>query len=65
MYIDPVVQEIRQHAARIAQECGGDIDQIIERLRKEQEQHPERVVNRRKQIMPDETPPNSVKTTPD
>jgi hypothetical protein len=65
MYVDPVVQEIRQNAARIAQECGGDLDRIIERFRKEQEQHPQRVVNRRKLLMPDQPPPTSTKTTPD
>ncbi len=65
MDIDPVVEEMRRHGARITQECGGDIHRMAERFRKEQEQHPERVVNLRKRIMPDEAPPASTKTKPD
>lgn len=65
MYVDPVVQEIRQQKAKIAEECGGDLDRMIERFRKEQEQHPHRVVNLRKRFSPKGTPPSSVEPTPD
>jgi hypothetical protein len=65
MYIDPVVQEIRHQKAEIAQECGGDLDRMIDRFRKEQEQHPHRVVNLRKRFSPGEKPPTSTQATPD
>lgn len=45
-YIDPVVQEVRDNGARIAEECGGDVHQMAERFRREQGIHPQRVVNR-------------------
>jgi hypothetical protein len=47
MFVDPVIQEIRQTWARISKECGDDVRRIAERLRKEQAQHPHRVVRLR------------------
>jgi hypothetical protein len=52
MDIDPVVEEMRRHGARITRECGGDIHRMAERFRKEEEQHPHRVVDRRNRGMP-------------
>lgn len=46
MYIDPVVQEIRRNGARIAEDCGGDVHRMAERLRQEQQKHPERLIRR-------------------
>lgn len=45
MFIDPVVEEMRRNGLRIAQECGGDIRRIVERLRREQAAHAERLVS--------------------
>ena len=47
MYRDPIVEELRQTAAKLVDECGGDLHQVAERLRREQSQHPHRVVRRR------------------
>jgi hypothetical protein len=46
MYPDPVVDEVRQNGARIAEECGGDVHRMAERFRREQAEHPDRVVHR-------------------
>ncbi len=46
MYPDPVVDEIRQHGAEIAEECDGDIHRMAERFRREQAQNPRRIVRR-------------------
>ena len=46
MRSDPVVEEVRQHGARIAEECGGDIHQMAERFRREQAKHSGRVRRR-------------------
>lgn len=45
MFPDPVVQETRDNFARIAQECGNDFDRIIERFRREQAAHADRLVS--------------------
>ena len=47
MNADPVVQEMRDHGARIAEECDGDIHRMAERFRREQAEHPTRVVRRK------------------
>lgn len=44
MIPDPVVEEVRRNGAKIAEECGNDIHRIVERLRREQAEHPERLV---------------------
>lgn len=43
---DPVVEELRRHGAKIAEECDGDIHRMAERFRREQAEHPERVARR-------------------
>lgn len=45
--VDPVVQEMRRHGARIAEECGGDIHRMALRFRREQAGNVRRVVRRR------------------
>ena len=50
MFVDPVVEEMRTNGARLAEECGGDIRRIADRLRREQAEHPDRVVIRRERI---------------
>jgi hypothetical protein len=47
MFKDPVVEEVRQNAARIADECGNDIRKMAERFRREQEEHADRLVRRK------------------
>ena len=45
MYSDPVIDELRRHGAQIAEECGYDIHRMAERFRREQAEHPERVIS--------------------
>jgi len=52
MYNDPVVEELRQNAARLVEECGGDLHMVAERLRQEQSRHAHRVVRRRTKTPP-------------
>ena len=47
MQIDPVVQEIRSHGARIAEECDGDIHRMAQRFRREQAEGGRPIVRRR------------------
>jgi hypothetical protein len=47
MFVDRVVQEIRDNGARIAEECGGDIHRMAERFRTEQARNADRVVSRK------------------
>ncbi len=46
MYVDPVVQEVRRHGARLAEECGGDVHRMAERLRRAQAENTHRVIQR-------------------
>ena len=46
MEVDPVVQEIRRHGARLAEECDGDVHRMAERFRREQAEHAHRIVRR-------------------
>ena len=46
MYLDPVVQEVRQNGARIAEQCGGDVHRMAEHLRRAQAENAHRVVHR-------------------
>ena len=47
MFVDTVVQEIRDNGARIAEECGGDVHRMAERFRSEQAKNAGRVVSRK------------------
>lgn len=46
MNTDPVVQEVRENGARIAEECGGDVHRMAECLRRKQETNAKRVRRR-------------------
>ncbi|HUU85686.1 MAG TPA: hypothetical protein VM243_19480 [Phycisphaerae bacterium] len=46
MQPDPVVEELRDHGARIAEHCGGDVHRMAEHFRHEQAAHPQRVTRR-------------------
>ena len=46
MYPDPVVDEIRRHAAKIAEECDGDVHRMAQRFRREQAKNPHQIVRR-------------------
>ena len=43
---DPIVEEVRKYRARIWDECGGDMNQLLLRLKKAQEQHHHRLFTR-------------------
>lgn len=43
---DPIVEEVREARAKIWEECGGDLKVLMERLRKAQEEHPERIITK-------------------
>lgn len=36
MYVDPVVEEIRQNGEKIADQCGGDLHRMAEYFRRRQ-----------------------------
>ncbi len=44
MWKDPIVEEIHSIRMRIAKECNYDLKQIVDRLRKKEEEHKERLV---------------------
>jgi hypothetical protein len=46
MNTDPVVQEVRDNGARIAQACGGDVHRMAEYLRRNQGRNTERIRRR-------------------
>jgi hypothetical protein len=57
MYRDPVVEEIRGNAERIAEECGDDVHRMAERFRREQAAGQQRVISRGvARSAPDERP---------
>ena len=41
---DPIVEEVREIRGKIWEECGGDMEKLMERLKKAQEQHRDRLV---------------------
>ena len=44
MIDDPIVQEIHETRRRIFEECGGDLDQLIARLKAAEQQDKDRLV---------------------
>jgi hypothetical protein len=61
---DPVVQEMRDNFAKIAEECGNDFDRIIERFRREQTAHADLLVSHPASGIPHIPPTDSSPTTP-
>jgi len=61
MYKDPVIEELRQNAARLVAECGGDLHAVAERLRQEQSRNAHRVIRRRTVPRPPSGPPPHAK----
>ena len=57
MHVDPVVQEVRQQGARIAEECAGDVHRMAERLRRAQARNADRVVRRGERVPRAARPP--------
>lgn len=45
-WVDPVVEEVRENGRKFAEECGYDLDRMVERLRELERQHPEHIVDR-------------------
>jgi hypothetical protein len=41
---DPIVEEIRETRARILEECGGDLDKLLDRIQKSEEKDRHRLV---------------------
>ena len=44
MIDDPIVKEIHETRRRIMEECGGDLDQLIARLKAGEQQHKDRLL---------------------
>lgn len=42
---DEIVQEVRRARLKILEEVGFDMDRLVERLMREQQEHPERLVS--------------------
>ncbi len=57
MDVDPVVQEMRRHGDKIAEECGGDLHRMAERFRREQAKHTHRIVPRHTRSVPQRDSP--------
>lgn len=45
---DPIVEEVHRVREKMWDECGGDLDRLIESLRASEKEHPERIVIRTK-----------------
>lgn len=45
MMDDPIVQEVHETRQRILNECGGDLDRLIERLKAAESKHKDRLVS--------------------
>ena len=43
MVSDPIVDEVHRIREKLLEECGGDLDKYIERLREREKKHPERL----------------------
>ena len=47
-HADPLIDEVRERRRQVWEECGQDFDKLLERIRRIQEQHPEKLVDPRK-----------------
>jgi len=47
-YPDPLIDEVRERRRQVWEECGQDFGKLLERIRRIQEQHPEKLVDPRK-----------------
>jgi hypothetical protein len=47
-YPDPLIDEVRERRRRLLARHGGDLQKLYEELRRLQEEHPEKVVDRKK-----------------
>jgi hypothetical protein len=43
---DPIIEEIYQARQRLLDECGGDLEKLMNRLRDAETQHPDRVITK-------------------
>lgn len=43
---DPIVEEIHRIREKMWEDCGGNLDRLIESLRASEKLHPERVISR-------------------
>jgi len=62
MYLDPVVEEVRRNGASLAEECGGSVHRMAERLREGAETGGRRIVRRK--APPAQPLPPSARTPP-
>jgi hypothetical protein len=46
MYRDPIVEEVHRIRERMWDECGGDLDGLIEYLRAGEAQHQDRIISK-------------------
>lgn len=60
MWTDPIVDEIRQTRARIWRECGESIEQLVERLKCAEKQHPDRLIRSLSEIQRNESQEESL-----
>ncbi len=47
-FADPLIDEVRERRRRLLARHGGDLQKLYEELRRLQEEHPEKVVDRKK-----------------
>ncbi len=47
MWKDPIVEEVRNAGAKLAEEANNDLHQLCKNLQKKQEEHPDRLIRRK------------------
>jgi len=45
MHEDPIVSETRKLRAEMMNECGDDLDALVEHLKRREQLHPDRLIN--------------------
>ena len=49
LYADSLIDEVRERRRKLLEECDYDLRKLFERIQRRQAEHPEKLVNRRKQ----------------
>ena len=44
---DPIVEEVREARAKLFEECGQDLDKLMDRLKKQERQDQDRLVSKK------------------
>lgn len=47
---DPIVEEIHEARRKLLNECGGDLEKLMDRLKSREQEHPSRIVSEVREI---------------